>query len=51
MQVLGSSIGVVIYLFVALIPWLLVTLVVVRLVKLMRRRFLPKTFAKNTDQE
>jgi hypothetical protein len=42
MQALGSSIGTIIYLFVALVPWLLVTLGVVRLVKPLRRRFLPR---------
>ena len=51
MQVLGSSIGAIIYMFVALIPWLLVALVVVRVVKQVRRRIPPRTLARNTDPE
>ncbi len=51
MQVLGSSIGAIIYMFVALIPWLLVGLVVVRVVKQVRRRIPPRALARDTDQE
>jgi hypothetical protein len=42
MQVLGSSIGTIIYLFIALVPWALVALGVVWLVKPLRRRFRPR---------
>ena len=42
MQVLGSSVGALIYLVVALVPWVAVTLGIVWLVKPLRRRFLTR---------
>lgn len=48
LEVLGGSIGTIIYLVVALLPWVAIALAIVWLVPAWRRRFLSKTTAGET---